>query len=149
MRRAFLLVGIAASATALFTTVSYATDRRSKTVAVREYKEKLADLTFCRTGYEIASSKTHFLAGAEQGEYKEALLEMSDDMRIKQRELDRLISEHLAEAKDLPMEAEDRALMLEKVQWDAEVEAVQTAGWVEEPDDFLDHIEERCQPYLN
>jgi hypothetical protein len=148
MRRAILLAGITTGIAALFTTVSYAQTQRQKTVAVREFKAKLADLTFCRTGYEIAASRSHYIAGTAAGGYREAFLEYSDELEAKRKELDSMIAEHLREAKDLPMDATDRTLMIEKVQWDAEVEAVQIAGWVEEPDEFLDHLEERCQPYI-
>lgn len=149
MRRAILLAGIATGFTALFTTVTYAHAQRQKTAVVREYKTKLADLAFCRTGYEIAASRSHYIAGTSAGGYREAFLEYSDELDAKRKELDSMISDHLKEANELPLDAADRAMMLEKVQWDAEVEAVQIAGMVEEPDDFLDHLEERCSPYIN
>lgn len=139
MRRAILLAGIASGITALFTTVTFAHTQRQKTEAVREYKEKLADLAFCRIGYEIAASKRHY-HGDYQGYRK---------ITSRLREINQLIDSHIKEAEDLPLDNVDTALMLEKVQWEAQVEAVHVADSIEEPAEFLDQIAERCEPYIN
>lgn len=150
MRRAFLFAGIAAGAVALFTTGSMVVAAGSRQTRIETFKTRLADLTFARTGFEIMSSRPHYVARfVTNPEAKADLLEFSDEMNAKKDQLDVLIAETIKEAKDLPLDSEDRVALIEKTRWDAEVEAVQTAGWIEEPEDFLDHINELADPYLN
>jgi hypothetical protein len=149
MRRAFLLAGIAAGAVALFTTVSVTVSARQAS-QIQTFKTKLADLTFCRTGYDIASSRPHYIARfTEDAQEKADLIELSDVLLERKEQLDQLISDHLKEAKDLPLDAYERSLLVEKTTWEAELDAVHTAGWVQEPEAFLDHLLERCEPYIN
>jgi len=134
MRRAFLLASIATGISALFTTVTYAHNARQRTVAVREYKEKLADLAFCKTGYEIAASQRHYHHDVVQ----------FNEMTKKLKELAKLLDDHISQANNLPIEPSE----VEKVKWEAQVEVVHIAQETEEPE-FLDQLEERCQPYIN
>lgn len=148
MRRAFLLAGIAAGAVALFTTVSVTAAYRQAT-QIESFKTKLADLTFCRTGYDIASSRPHYIARfTADPQEKSDLLELSEVLNSRKEQLDKLIADHLKEAKDLPLDAHERHTLVEQTKWEAELEAVHTAGWVEEPEAFLDHLLERCEPYI-
>jgi len=148
MRRALLLAGIAAGAVALFTTVSYTYYQNQQTHSVVAFKTKLADLTYCRTGYDIASSMPHYQSRfAESSAEKIDLLKKSDELLARKDHLDRLLDQHIAKAKDLPVF--DPATLVKEVQWKAELAVVNTAGWVEEPKDFLDHLDLRCEPYIN
>lgn len=149
MRRAFLLAGIAAGAVALFTT-GQVVAANSRANQIQTFKTKLADLTFCRTGFEIMSSRPHFMAQfVRNPEAKADLLEYSDELNAKKDQLDVLIAQTIKEARDLPLDANERFALIEKTKWDAELDAVHTAGWVEEPVAFLDHITELSEPYLN
>ena len=149
MRRAFLFAGIAAGAVALFTTGSVVA-ASVRTSRIETFKNKLADLQFCRTGYEIASSRPHYIARfVGNAEAKADLLEFSDEMNTLKEQVDVLIAEHIRDAKDLHLDSEERNALIEKTKWDAELDAVHTAGWVEEPEVFLDHLNERCEQYLN
>lgn len=150
MRRAFLLAGIAAGAVALFTTGSLVAANARSTNRIETFKTRLADLTFARTGFEIMSSRPHYMARfVENAAVKADLLEISDQMDAKKEQLDILIAETIKEARDLPLDSAERTALIEKTKWDAEVDAVHTAGWVEEPEAFLDHINELADPYLN
>lgn len=149
MRRSFLFASIAAGAIALFTTgsVVVATNRATK---IETFKSKLADLTFCRTAFEIASSHPSYITRfIDDEKTKEELIEESDALDSKKAQIDILIIEHIEEARDLPLDESERVALIEKVTWDAELEAVQAAGWVEKPEAFLDHINEICEPYLS
>lgn len=150
MRRAFLLAGIAAGAIALFTTGSMVAANARSASRIETFKVKLADLTFARTGFEIMSSRPHYMARfVENAEAKADLLELSSEMNSRKEQLDVLIAETIKEARDLPLDTNERNALIEKTCWDAEVDAVHVAGWVEEPEVFLDHINEIAEPYLN
>ena len=149
MRRAFLLAGIAAGAVALFTTGQVVASSQRST-KIETFKTRLADLTFCRTGFEIMSSRPHYMARfVDDAAAKAELLKFSDEMNSKKEQLDGLIADTIKEARDLPLDSEERNALIEKTRWDAELDAVHTTGWVEEPKSFLDHINERCEPYSN
>lgn len=149
MRRAYLLASIAAGAVALFTTVQV-------TAAVRQdrkietFKHRLADLTFCRTGFEIASSRPHYMARfAKNPEVKAELIHESDVLEAKKDQMDQLISDHIKEGDDLDLDTTELTLFIEMIQREAEQKAVHVAGWVEKPEVFLDHITEVSDNYLN
>jgi len=147
MRRALLFAGIAAGAVALFTTISYTHTQQKRVDSVIAFKTKLADLTFCRTGYDIASSLPHYKSRfAESFSERIDLLKQSDELAARKDHLDRLLTSHIAKAKDLPVV--DHIALVKEIQWQAELDAVKTAGWVEEPEDFLDHLETRCEQYI-
>lgn len=148
MRRAFLLASIAAGAVALFTTVQVTAAARQDR-RIESFKSKLSDLTFCRTGFEIASSRPHYMARfAKNPETKAELLQESDALEAKRGQMDQLISDHIKEADDLDLDTTELTLFIEMIQREAELKAVHVAGWVEKPEVFLDHITELSEPYL-
>lgn len=147
MRRSFLLASIAAGAVALFTsgTVAVATSRAIK---IETFKTKLAELAFCKTGYEIASSHPHYAARFANAKAKSVLIKESDQLNAKKEQLELLIEEHIKEAEDLHLNEQERQTLIDSTTSDAEMDAVKVALELEEPATFLDHINELCEPYL-
>ena len=147
MRRSFLLASIAAGAVALFTSVTVAV-ATSRAIKIESFKSKLADLAFCKTGYEIASSHPHYAARFADTKAKALLIEESDQLNAKKEQLEILIEEHIKEAEDLHLNEQERQTLIDSTTTDAEMDAVEAALELEEPETFLDYINELCEPYL-
>jgi len=146
MTRFYLLAGIAAAA--LFTSGSMVVSN-NRSNKIDEFKSKLSDLAFCRTAFEIASSHPSYASRfVSTKEAKEKLIAESNTFDAKRLQIESLISEHLESANDLPLDPKKRLELIEKVIWDADLQAVQETGWVEEPEKFLDRIDEICQSYI-
>jgi hypothetical protein len=147
MRRSYLIASLA-GAIALFTTGSLVvvSNRASK---IESFKTKLSELTFCKTAYEIASSHPSYISRfVEDERTKEELLKESELLNSKKEKIDLLIDQHIKEAAELPLDDISVRTLIDKTTWDAELEAVQAAGWVEEHEAFLDQIDEICKPYF-
>jgi hypothetical protein len=149
MRRSIIYAGIAAGVLTLFTTGSVvaAHQRASK---IESFKTRLADLTFCKTAYEILASKPHYQARfARDPGVKNQLLRSSDLMNSKKEHLDLLISQTLDQAYKLPLDSSELASLVDEIVWDAESDAVKEAVMIEEPILFLDHVNDRCGQYIS
>lgn len=146
MTRFYLWAGIAA--VALFTSGSMVvTNNRSN--KIDEFKNKLSDLAFCRTAFEIASSHPSYASRfVTTKEARNQLITKSNTFDAKRLQIESLISEHLKSANDLSLDPKERLELIEEVIWDADLRAVQETGWVEEPEQFLDRIDEICQSYI-
>jgi hypothetical protein len=146
MRRSILLGGIAIGSLLLFTTSALYVQGDK----VENFKTKLADLTFCKTAFDIAQSRPHYLASqTTDPKQKQILIKLSDELFAKKAKIEKLLAAHMKKADKLPLDADDTMELVDSTVWQAELEAVQIAKAAEEPEDFLSHLSERCDPYVN
>lgn len=151
MRRAFLFAGIATGALLVFTTAATVASPMSRSAKLDRHMNKVHEVAFCRVGYEIASSFPSYASRNAVGvEAKRQLVSQSDKLNTQKEILgDLLQGAFKTEAMKLGMDEFSYENVLAKFEAKAEMEAVLSFQSVEEPNEFLNRLDEVCAPYIN
>jgi len=149
MRRAFLFAGIAAGALLVFTTAATVASPLSRNAKLARHMDKVQSVAYCRVGYEIASSFPSYASRHAVGKAKRQLISQSDKLNDQKEVLgDLLRGAFKTEAINLGMDGQSYDDLLSKMEAKAEVDAVISFQSVEEPNEFLNKLDEVCAPYI-
>lgn len=145
-----VLIAVGISASIFMISTSLVETQSTKAAKIQNFRKKLYDIAFCQKGYEISSSFPSY-GSRKAPTLKDRLIleEEADLLQAKSEKLEKLFDGSLRdEAENNGIESFDFGFMVREIKEKAEREAIMIFQQVEDPNEFLDHLDLVCSSHL-